>query len=270
MIRHLLQRLGLAGTGEADGARIVTGIVAPTGAGGVGSMDGKWSLTFQLSVWQEADGEIETAPLRIEMPVANHSMLELWIKRIRAREPVRIRVVDMETPPQIMRTVRMTKLVSRPHSPELLKAAEPILNPPPYSHPTLGTFIPDQIFPDTYSGQGEWVGAAVKFHLETEGATPDEMAASLSAYLDRQVSIDAELREGIIADLYPLWRDVWRGDREMLGEESWIEMIGPVDVSVDTEGCLGIVFDDGDLFGGHAITTTMAPDGSIEEAMLAG
>lgn len=250
--------------------RIVTGIISPLGVGGICELGGSWSITFQLLVWREAGGPIETKPLRIEKPILGEIFFTLWRWRLRKGQTIRLRVQEMEKPPHIMRTVEMLGLQGRPRDPELAEAAHAILNPADITHPKLGILKASETFHDIYEAEGEWCGIPVKLALEAGEHSIEEAADHLYNALQRQAEIDALFRQRIVDDYYDIWAEGWAREGEYVDRADWIARISPANVDMDGSGAISIYYDDGDLFAGHSLIASMSPDGEIEEAMLVG
>jgi hypothetical protein len=102
---------------------------------------------------------VRTEPLRIEQPLGPRDALERWMGQFDPKQLIRVVVAGepeaMDAPGWLK--AEMRKFVGLVDDEEIAATAAPILDPPPFDHAELGTFLPDKRFPwrGTRPGSGD-------------------------------------------------------------------------------------------------------------------
>jgi hypothetical protein len=137
----------------------------------------------------------------------------------------------------------------------------------------LGTLNRINIF-DQWEGSVEWGGSTVTLHFYN---VPDdelnERIAMARNLWQNLTAVDAASRQAAF-EAFESWNDElkveWLGqDAKFLTDAKFKGSMRLESASFEG-GLIELTYDDGDLFGGHAITVTLNPDLTVDHAELLG
>jgi hypothetical protein len=142
----------------------------------------------------------------------------------------------------------------------------------------MGETLQDEVFgslgatPGGWDGAIEWrpgqrVGVSV---CREEGQDIDAMLAVARRSLEWLRAHEPEAA-GFVADrLLELYNDSWTDASGPLDREGFLRRVRLSHVLFCGDGSVFLTFDDGGLFGGHEITTALAPDKGWWDCSLVG
>jgi hypothetical protein len=253
-------------SGKTHDPLIVTGMTSASGASGFMFESASWSLALHLIVWRQASQAPILTELRLEKKLPSEAALQLWMQEIRPGTLVRMRLAS---PPQLQGSrfeAELAQYVGRAEDLEIATLAEPMLSPPPFSHPQLGVFLAEPRIPDLFKGKVNWGGREVVLQLDVKGtgSLVDRAAAMLHLLADPARWI-AEIENRIYEDYHQIWHDSWRDENEPeLSRMEWLARLRLESITIAEQGNFSSDFSDGGLFWGHGIFAS----GSIDEGIL--
>lgn len=133
---------------------------------------------------------------------------------------------------------------------------------------SLGTFTLDRRY-DWYEGSIDYLGKTCTVMLTVEEGSTDATAALAKLeelYADLS-SVDHAARAYAADQMLENASD-WC--EEELTREQFIERMDYPSITIEHDGSVGFMFDDGGMFAGHVIVVDMAADGSFERADIEG
>ena len=263
----LLSPSALAAQADKD-AIVITGVVGSIGGGGGAlAKDGTWTGSFNLVVWRQGDGPIQQRTLRVEIPNQKDSQLARWASIFPARTLVRFAIEAPVQTGEFLDWAQLRAPLKAKPAPDLLEAADPILNPPGFSDPEFGEFAADTTFPEWLVQQRDWMGQSVRLvlDLETEEngvrADPHKAIETLRTLWNEREAWDARIREAIAKEYYSIWLENWREDAEpMLDREAFKRRFIFDEPSVRADGSFGFYYGDDNLFWGHSMSVSYDPE----------
>jgi len=259
---------------ENDRSSIVTGVVDAMGpSASKAGQNAPWIGSVTLVAWRSDDGPVDVSPLRIEHHLGEDSALqEKWMKSFRARTVVRVRISGTVGIRGLWPFATFTEYLGEADDAELMKAADPILNPPDFVDADLGRFVADRHLPDSFNGTATWLGKPVDLTLSAESR--DELpdcAATAQILLKDARRWQAEAEKKIVENLYQLWVDEWRPEgTPILSQAAFRARLTMPALTIYEDGAFEMEFSDGDLFAGHWILVPGSLEEGIEDAGLAG
>jgi hypothetical protein len=252
----------------------ITGIVGGLGTAGFSRGEEGWFGCFTLVAWRSGDGPVRSEPLRIEHRVADKKALEPFMARIRARQSIRI--VLAADPEAFGDTARlkaeMRAFVGLAEDPEIAAAAAPILDPPPFHHPSQGAFEPDARLPDRFEGHASWLGRRIRLALAADGNDGSaQLAETALKLLADQLGWQDQIERAVYDELHPVWAENGWGDPgDEPTREQWLSRLTLRSIAVCEAGEFEFYFDDGDLFSGHCVIASGSLDEGVTHAQMAG
>jgi hypothetical protein len=264
---------------ENDRSSIVTGVVDAMGPSAIGPLTSQagpnagWIGAVTLVAWRSDDGPVEVSPLRIEHPLG-HGLpsSDPWMASFRPRMVVKIRIAGEIGKKGLWPFAKFAEYLGEADDAELMKAADPILNPPDFVDADLGRFVADRHLPDSFNGTATWLGKPVDLTLSAESrdALPD-CAATAQILLKDALRWQAEAEKKIVENLYQLWVDEWRPEgTPILSQAAFRARLTMPAITIYEGGAFEMEFGDGDLFAGHWILVPGSLEEGIEDAGLAG
>lgn len=262
---------------ESRFADEVVEIAAVTGPAGIGagraSSSALWTVFIPLIAWKElgGGGSAVQEALRLQWVaddkewqktrniLAANTVVRLEVRRgVQHKEMMLVKVVDAAYRDDEMERILQEALQPVYYEDELLGTFE--LNK------TVKTFEKDIVW-------GDQEGTLYFDWDEDEG----KMKASLeTAYelIRNQTEWDARMRAYAAEKLVELANE-WLPDDDEAGideitEEMFVKLMAFSSISVNPEGDFEVYFDDGDLFGGHAIIVSGHKNGTFKSAQIAG
>ncbi len=133
---------------------------------------------------------------------------------------------------------------------------------------SLGTFTLDRRY-DWYEGSIDYLGKTCTVMLTVEEGSTDATAAlaKLEELCADLSSVDHAARAYAADQMLENASD-WC--EEELTREQFIERMDYPSITIEHDGSVGFMFDDGGMFAGHVIVVDMAADGSFERADIEG
>lgn len=133
---------------------------------------------------------------------------------------------------------------------------------------SLGTFTLDRRY-DWYEGSIDYLGKTCTVMLTVEEGSTDATAAlaKLEELCVDLSSVDHAARAYAADQMLENASD-WC--EEELTREQFIERMDYPSITIEHDGSVGFMFDDGGMFAGHVIVVDMAADGSFERADIEG
>ena len=259
---------------ENDRPSIVTGVVSPLGpSASQAGQNAPWIGAVTLVAWRSDDGPVEVSSLRIEHPLGDSAATrESWMQSFRPRTVVRFRISGAVRTKGLHPFAEFTEYLGKAEDSELLKAADPILNPPDFVDADLGRFVADLRLPELFNGTATWLGEPVDLTLSTR--TRDDLpdcAATAKQLLKDAARWQTEAEKTIIDNLYELWVEEWRPkEAPILSRRDFADRLTKPAITIYEGGEFEMEFGDGDLFGGHWILVPGSLEEGIEDAGLAG
>ena len=266
----MLLPFGAAAHPQEEPVEIV-GVVSGLGATASHSMgDPQWRGAVTLVAWRIAGGEVATGELYLTKPLgesgdATHSFTEA----MPSQSTVRLRLAG---PPERSGTGfrgEIAEILGPASDTQLAAAAHAALNPAPYEHESLGTFIPWPRLPNIFRGETKWGGRTITVTLSgnrpaADRETLDDRAQTALAVLSRQDEIETSLKAALVREYYQLWLGEWRAPNEArLSEARWLARMQITGIHTYAEGTFEIEVADGGLFAGHVLVAS----GSLEEGI---
>lgn len=271
--------LSPAAAAENDRSSIITGVVDAMGPSAIGPLTSQagpnagWIGAVPLVVWRSDDGPVEVSPLRIEHPLG-HGLpsSDPWMASFRPRMVVKIRIAGEIGKKGLWPFAKFAEYLGEADDAELMKAADPILNPPDFVDADLGRFVADLRLPELFNGTATWLGEPVDLTLSTR--TRDDLpdcAATAKQLLKDAGRWQTEAEKTIIDNLYELWVEEWRPkEAPILSRRDFADRLTKPAITIYEGGEFEMEFGDGDLFGGHWILVPGSLEEGIEDAGLAG
>lgn len=266
--------LSPAAAAENDRSSIVTGVVSPLGpSASQAGQKAPWIGAVTLVAWRSGDGPVETSPLRIEHPLGDGAdNQKSWMQLFRPRTVVRFRISGTVGTKGLRPFAEFAEYLGTADDAELVKAADPILNPPDFVDADLGRFVADLRLPELFNGTATWLGQPIDLVLSTRSRDdlPD-CAATAKEMLKDAERWQAEAENKIIENLYELWVEEWRPkDAPILPRKAFAKRLGKPTITIYEGGEFEMEFGDGDMFGGHWIMVPGSLEEGVEDAGLAG
>jgi hypothetical protein len=231
----------------ADSGTVVSGVVHPFGAAGSRSQGEKdWTLSFSLQPWRVPGGALEESELRVRRTVREDELDSLR-DQISPCAVLRARV-------QLDRTSLLAELLELlgedAAAADLHARAAALQQPVTQTDPLFGTLTFDRSL-DWWDGSGLWEGRPVQLHFDAELTAALETARALWS---EQPTWDHRVRDYAVQKLLPLKNEEWLGEDEAeLSPEAFVSRMALESITFYDEGEFSFMYDDGDLFWGHAI-----------------
>jgi len=137
----------------------------------------------------------------------------------------------------------------------LVQRAADLLVPKTFVDGRFGVFTLDRRM-DWYEGNASWCGRAVPLYLNaTNEVELDSVIRTTAKLWDEQLVWSTRLEDCAIEHLLELKNDCWLDDddEQRLEPHAFRRRMTLESVTVEADGSFEFWFDDGDLFGGHAI-----------------
>ncbi len=249
-----------------------------------------WTAAFRLVAWRVEDeapeaeqgqtsADINTHPLRVEIPNLAEDQLRAWQRSYPPRTLVRLAIrAPIEPGERRAFALWHSALdLASDADPELVAAAATILNPPPFVDEELGTFTPDETFPTWFQQDRQWLGAPVSITLSLidgpASANRDHLtgaADTLRALEQTAASWDERMRKAIVDEYYTLWVETWRDEKPLITREAFGKRFAVEQATLYPDGGFRFYFSDDGLFYGHSLEVSGSIEEGISEVSLVG
>lgn len=263
-----------------DDAIVITGVVDAVGGGGGSKAKGEenWTSSFHLVAWRiDGSEEIKQRELRVEIPDQSEQSLSKWASVFPSRTLVRFAIRAPVMPGQYRDLAVLRAPLPTKPDPQIEAIAHAILNPPPYTDPIFGVFMPTETFPNVLERKHDWLGQNVtlSLSLDADGPKAPESARECSQHLlrlwENRESWDVRIRAKIADDYYDVWLDGWREEGEaIITREEFAARFVLEAVDVSPSGFSSMIFGDDDLFWGHGMSVTYVPESDTLDVSLFG
>lgn len=245
----------------------IRGLVGAGGAGGLRTgPDDAWSLVVHFAAYR-VDGVLQRVPLRCEAPMPRDAMRE-WMARL---APWTTLEADLVAPTRDGVAHLANLRAGGDEDAELAAIRTALLQPVTVDTARFGTLLLDRAS-GHYVGTASWCGAPVRLTLAC--ADPEQPAAALAAaesLFDLEQPWNARALDFAAAQLLATKNGAWLAEDEAaLTREQFIACMALVDISVDACGDFFFLYEDGDLFWGHAIVVRGRLDSGLSDADIAG
>ena len=155
---------------------------------------------------------------------------------------------------------------------EMFGWAEKLAPAQTFDHPRYGSFRDD--------GRGlhnsvtiEWLGQTVQFEPDAlRGVIDQSSFPTMDALLADPARWQEEVKQVVIRDCYPAWREDWRdaaGSPDMRSD-LFFERMTLVNIFTGSEGCFTFTFDADNLFGEHVVVAHGTLETGVKEAYYEG
>lgn len=230
-----------------------------------------WTICFILEVWQVGSGAIRTEPLTVWMLVPKDEMERLQ----NAIEPgmavrLRSRISEMNStgaPQALLESFVGVETEAAALREALAQLASAAL----IETPDFGVFEFDREL-DWYSAKVRWGDRDIDLYLDA--TDPTELEAALITA--RELWSDAEgwtrkVGDFAVQELLQLKNESWLdGDEDPVSASEFLESMILESITVNSEGGIEFLHDDGDLFWGHAIQVWGNVETGLEGADIPG
>lgn len=137
-------------------------------------------------------------------------------------------------------------------------------NPPTFSDPHLGKLTADDLM--GWAGEAEWLGGKCQVSVDHL----DDLAVAHALWNDQQGWTTKAIKLAV-SQLLELKNDSWLGeDEEPASADDFARRLKIESVGIEKKGAFELWFDDGGLFGGHAIAIKGTLSRGLTDANLAG
>lgn len=246
----------------------LVGIIGPSGAGVVESVDEPVFTVMQLAPWKVLGEQARLGNLRVEFPgiLDGHTVF-------RPGSPVRAlahvsRHSDGSTEAQALRVEVWPPAAL---DPEIQVAAERLKEPVNFEHPTVGLITLDRQY-EWFAGTAKAGRARVQIMLDANADHPAKLAdetltrigADFVGFLDkaRQYAADG---------LLELCNSTWKAPTESPNtRDGFIRALKKAELRVHSDGRFTLYFEGGKLFDHHAVEVRGTPEGVFDETCISG
>ncbi len=140
-----------------------------------------------------------------------------------------------------------------------------------FKDPQFGVFAIDRIT-GHFQATVKWNGTEVCLAFAAVNSAPSESALAVARALwSNQAIWTKKVEDYAVSELLPLKNESWLedGDPEVTTKK-FVKRLTLEDVTIQPDGIFEFVFDDGDLFWGHAVFVTGTLNGGLEKAEIVG
>jgi hypothetical protein len=230
--------------------RTLLGLIDARGAGGaaIGAPD-SWRLVVHLAAWRPLGGPVSQDERRCELPVSQGELRTL----MEQVAPYQIVAVETEsdTGQRLLALRRIVELHA--HDDELARIAAALQQPIILDTARFSTLRYERRF-GRFTGQTQWSGRPCALSLAcAEPRQPEVVLTHAEALFAAEDAWRQRIEQYAVAELLAQAED-WRyDDGPAITGEQFLERMTIESIDVDEAGGFSFIFDDGDLFAGHAI-----------------
>lgn len=212
-------------------------------------------MNFSFTFWRQEGDAIDDRPLHISKPNLSDAELSAWMSRIPADDLLRVRLVFQ--PPLHDGTylrAELVEVVGPDHSDaEITAKADEIRKPVTVKHPYFGTFTLNRKF-NWYETKASWNSDQVDLSLSLDDCD-DETALLASAHelFKRQKTWNKRVRDYAVEELLSLGNDWLQEGEKELTPRTFNARMKLESIALNADGGFEFWFNDGLMFGGHAI-----------------
>lgn len=233
----------------------VVGLVHPLGSGGGHGQELTWSLNFSFVFWRKAGSEINERTLHVSKPDLTDTELRELMGAIKGDTVLRVRLrfpahQDRE---DYLRAELIESCGPHAADVELNAKADQLRQPVTVKHPYFGILTLDRKF-NWYETEVPWNSDPISLSLSLDDCD-DEQALLASAHelFRGQQTWDKRIREYAVDELLSLGNEWLQEGEQELTQRTFNARINLQSISLNPDGSFEFWFDDGGIFGGHAI-----------------
>ncbi|MBX3387119.1 MAG: DUF2262 domain-containing protein [Phycisphaeraceae bacterium] len=262
--------MGAAKPREGDlPAVTITGLIGPLGI--AWARDGRepWCKIWEFEAWRIGDGQIIRKPMRVHLannlpprdrplgPISAYAIV-----RVEGRLNARSRWGEIFT--------QALADASPAHDAELDAIGRELQTPVVHTDEVLGDLTLNRAH-GSFEGAITWMKVPIELSLDVRD---QEELPSAITHAKRLLASDAEwdarLRQHAVDDLLEVKNEAWLEGEPPWSEEQLRRALIPNDLTVRPDGSFVLDFDDGDAFGGHAVSVSVSADGVPGDVDLIG
>jgi hypothetical protein len=250
---------------------LVTGIVSPDGAAATDTeSEGVWYVFFSLEPWRLGEGAVIPRRLVLHQPHVLDAAFEPLRQTLAADTIVRLHV-KLEAGAATTYGMLVEVLESPAEDVELAALLREALAPVVHEDSQFGRLVWDRAGRD-FVGQTSWRGRDVSLGLHVPARDEREGVLACARRLwARADAWEAGAREMMVAQLLERMNEGWLDDdEEPITAAQFNRRVTLTHVSVSEGDGVELLFDDGELFGGHTIIATGTVEGGAEDVSLFG
>ena len=233
----------------------ISGVVSPSGASAGNSLGQQvWTFLVRLDVWKHAGGRIQTTPLILRKPMTREEFNAL-AANFNPYDVVRVHARLAEGAANGRFEALLDRFIGKPtDDPELNEAARERQKSVTIESARFGQFTLNRRV-GWFEAKTEWCGVRIRLTLPVENNEGPEESIRLAEKLwDAQSDWDQRVTHFATAELLPLKNGTWLNEDESpLTAEEFKKKMKLESVTVNTDGTLEFWFNDGAMFGEHAI-----------------
>lgn len=242
------------------------GVVRPKGVAGLRSLgEAQWTLQIPLLAWRFDGGPVRQRELVVRKQ-GDERLVTRMMGRIGDYDVLRMRARLAEKSVLGSPQARLERLLGKSSDPELLAAASKLKRPVAVKHKLLGPLKLDRES-GRFIGKARWRNKPMKLSLNVDRhGAPDDSIEHAGALIRAQKVWGPRVERRLIASLLPEWTSVWKleDDKPLTGAQL-IRKLKPSSIWMEPDGAFAIWYEDGGLFGGHAVVV----DGKISKGVTA-
>jgi hypothetical protein len=250
----------------------VFGIVSASGSGGWqrGAAEDEWTLIFECDGWRFKDGSVHTDELRVEMPVSK-SDLAKYMKVIKPHDIIHLQAKVAEYPKKGMRAKAIRIVATSIDDADLAKRSKELQKPVCIKDTVLGDFVLDRSV-KWFRGNPFWGGN--KIHLELEVGEEGRVGSALEVarkLWKSEETWNVRVLDYAASKLLQIKNESWLADGESsLSDKEFKRRMKLETIAVSPDGSFEFWYNDGDMFGGHAILIRGSLKDGLKDAEIEG
>lgn len=213
-----------------------------------------WTLRFSFAMWRIKGGSIDERELHITRPGLSDAKLREWMDAIESETLLRVKVRFPARQKEGWMAAELVQMVGIDTSDgELNAKAVEWRKPVKVRRPNLGTFTLNRRF-NEYEANIIWVSKRVRLALRRDGTDDEAVFVAAQALCKAQRTWDNRVRafaaKELMTDVYDDWLESHGKRLTRRAFEAQMKLGG---IALSADGGFEFWFDDGDMFGGHAI-----------------
>ncbi|MBN2445109.1 MAG: DUF2262 domain-containing protein [Phycisphaerae bacterium] len=263
--RALLDRLSKAPPAE------IVGVVDALGAGGSLSQgDTLWTLRFRCVAWRVASGPLCERALNVLGRMTKDD-LNAMKSVARPHAIIRFQARLDESCQAEPHALWVNSVGHAEDDVELNAFLAKYLEPVTLDDSVLGTFTLDRRF-GCWTAEIDWLGAITSLRVEPRDESKPEHALRVAReFWESQTEWTRKTIDLAVAKLLNLKNEEWLAEAETPATAAdFHQRLTLESLSVRPDGSFEFIYDDGNLFWGHAIVVKGTSTGGLSSATLAG
>lgn len=232
----------------------VCGVVDSRGLGAVKVGDEQlWTVQVRLAAWRMGSLPLHRSEL-LALTLADDQRQQELCAALHEYDVVHLRARVSEQNCLGRPCALLERVVGTVADTELAQIAADLQVPIEFRDEQLGAFVWDRRL-NWFKGSTTWCSVPLQLMLNPRNdSDPRKAAAHAGKLLDEQLSWDTRIRNCAAARLVAICNESWRNAQDpRITAEEFVSSMTPESLEVDALGGFSLWFDDGGLFGGHAI-----------------